>query len=144
MFRERKRQGQFSAGEENHCQTEFQINKSLICFQVLFAEGAVNGRIETLCLREQHDKSWTGPYVCCHTGFLGHVLTIRLTAAPYLRLFVLCVCVYFAPLLFPFPQGYQDRELHSWQIFPTCVGQLCIIYMFFAFFKCIQGDLHVA
>lgn len=92
--------------------------------QGLFAEGTVNGRIETLCLCKQHYKSWTAASVCCHTddgtekrGTLGNVLTIRLTGC----LCCVCVCVYFecfASLLAHFPlQGYQDYELRSWRSF---------------------------
>ncbi len=105
-------------------------------WQALFAEGPVNSRIETLCLRKQHDKSWTGPYVCCcHTddemGFLGYVLTIGLTAAQLVETVCLvCQCVYFALVLFPFPRGYRDCELHSWPILASCNNKLYVIYMF--------------
>lgn len=50
--------------------------------------------------------------------------------ASWVCLSCVCECVYFALLLFSFPQGYQDHELHSWQIFPTCDGQLCVIIFF--------------
>ncbi len=104
--------------------------------QALFAEGPVNSRIETLCLRKQHDKSWTGPYVCCcHTddemGFLGYFLTIGLTAAQLVETVCLvwswCVFCSSACSLSP-----EDTEL--WTSFLADFGlmqqQLYVIYMF--------------
>lgn len=98
---------------------------------------------ETLCLHKQHDKNWTGPYVCFHTddetGFLGYVLTICLTAAQLVEsVCLVCDCVYI--LLYCcslFPKDTKTMSFNLGKCFPHATANCALLYFFkcHAFFK---------